>query len=181
MTDLFNTALLLQQVGTGDQQAADQLVLKYRPLLISWARGRLPYYCRDLEETADLVQETLIIGLRKAVDFKSQSPGSFLAYLRTILLNRIRKQISQHNNTYQLALTQSLLHSQLQQSSHLDTLVEYDRALDQLSEDQKEAVILRVEFGFDYQKIAELTERPSADAARMFVSRALVALAKCMS
>ena len=181
MSNLSTTVLLLDKVGSGDQQAAEQLIAIYQPLLTRWAHGRLPYYCRDLEETSDLVQETLMVGLNKAVDFQSQRPGAFLAYLRTILLNRVRKEIGQHKDTYRMAVTQSLQHSQLQQSSQLETLVEYDQALEKISEEQREAVVLRVEFGMSYQEIADLTERPSANAARMFVSRSLVELAEHMS
>ena len=181
MSNLSTTAILLEGVKSGDQQAAEQLMATYHPLLSRWAKGRLPHYCRDLAETSDLVQETLMIGLKKAGDFESKRPGSFLAYLRTILLNRIRKEMSRQKGAYRIAITQSLQHSHLQQSGHLDTLVEYDQALDKMSEEQREALLLRIEFGLSFQEIADLTQRPSANAARMFVSRSMLELAEQMS
>ena len=47
--------------------------------------------------------------------------------------------------------------------------------------DDREAVLLRFEFGFSFQEIAEATERPSADAARVAVKRALAALATLLA
>ena len=56
----------------------------------------------------------------------------------------------------------------------------YDAALSGLLETQQIAVILRVEFGCGHGEIAEAIGSPSANAARMVVSRALVRLAKKM-
>jgi hypothetical protein len=46
--------------------------------------------------------------------------------------------------------------------------------------DHPAAVILRIEFGFGYQQIAEAVGSPSANAAQMTVSRALVRLAEAL-
>jgi RNA polymerase sigma-70 factor (ECF subfamily) len=48
-------------------------------------------------------------------------------------------------------------------------------------EAQQEAVILRVEMGLSYQEIADAIGSPSANVARMSVSRALVRLAEVMA
>mgnify|MGYP003408475413 CR=1 FL=1 len=52
------------------------------------------------------------------------------------------------------------------------------QGLAQLPPKLREAVILRLEFGMGWAEIAAATERASADAARMLVSRALVELAR---
>ena len=49
-----------------------------------------------------------------------------------------------------------------------------------LGERDREAVILRVEFGYSHEEIAEAIGSPSANAARMTVARALVRLAEEM-
>ena len=51
---------------------------------------------------------------------------------------------------------------------------------DELGE-QGEAVIARLELGCSYQEIAILVDKPTVDAARMTVARALDKLARCMS
>ena len=56
----------------------------------------------------------------------------------------------------------------------------YELALSQMSEEQQEAVVLRIEFGFTYQQVADAIGSPSANAARMMISRALIKLAEEM-
>jgi RNA polymerase sigma-70 factor (ECF subfamily) len=56
----------------------------------------------------------------------------------------------------------------------------YHQGLERLTEEQREAVLLRLEFDYTYEQIAEAIGKPSADAARMTVVRALAALAKIM-
>ena len=59
--------------------------------------------------------------------------------------------------------------------------IAYENALNELSSIDQEAVILRIEFGLSYAEIAEAMEKPSADASRMQVKRALVKLAESMN
>ena len=61
-----------------------------------------------------------------------------------------------------------------------DMLTRYERALATLAEDDREAVLLRIEMGFSYQEIADALRIASANAARMRVARALLVLAKAM-
>ena len=56
----------------------------------------------------------------------------------------------------------------------------YEKALARLSPEDQEAVVARVEMAGTYQELAEVLGKPSADAARMAVGRALVRLAKEM-
>jgi RNA polymerase sigma-70 factor (ECF subfamily) len=46
-----------------------------------------------------------------------------------------------------------------------------------LTEGERQAVVLRVELGLSYEEIAGQLEKPSADAARMAVTRAIARLA----
>ena len=57
-------------------------------------------------------------------------------------------------------------------------LERYEAELMQLLPDQREAVILRFEFGLGYAELAEAMGRPSPNAARMLVVRALAQLAQ---
>ena len=51
---------------------------------------------RDLNDTDDLVQVTLVKALSRLDDFDSAGPGAFLAYLRMALLNQVRDEIRRH-------------------------------------------------------------------------------------
>jgi RNA polymerase sigma-70 factor (ECF subfamily) len=70
--------------------------------------------------------------------------------------------------------------SHLEQAIGREAVEAYEEALLALPEEQQQAVILRIEFGYSYPEIAEALDRPSANAARMMVSRALVRLAEVM-
>jgi DNA-directed RNA polymerase specialized sigma24 family protein len=57
----------------------------------------------------------------------------------------------------------------------------YEAALQRLRPEEREAIIARVEMERSYQEIAISLGKPSADAARMAVSRALLRLAEEMN
>ena len=91
--DVESTADLLARVRGGNDLARERLVQRYLPMLRTWAAGRLPGWARDLSDTDDLVQNTLIRALSKVKEFEPRREGAFLSYLRSILLNQIRDQI----------------------------------------------------------------------------------------
>jgi len=53
----------------------------------------------------------------------------------------------------------------------------YERALDRLKPEEREAIIGRVELGYSYEELAVTLDKPTADAARKTAQRALVRLA----
>jgi RNA polymerase sigma-70 factor (ECF subfamily) len=57
----------------------------------------------------------------------------------------------------------------------------YESALQQLRLDDQDAIVAKLELGYAYGEIAVMLGKPSADAARVAVSRALVRLAEVMS
>lgn len=178
-----STATLLSRVREGDDQARERLCGEYLPILMRWAHGRLPAAARDLNETADLVQVTLLRALGSLDRFESRHEGAFLAYLRTALLNVMRTEIERSQRSSR-RLPLDDLDAELAGDSLLarevgpDLLWDYERALADLSPDWREALILRLEFGFSFEEVAVAMARPSADAARMLVHRALAALSE---
>src|ERR1051326_2383876 len=88
-----STLSLLDRVKAGDALALETLLGRYRPRLVRGASGRLPAYARDLAETQDLVQETLIQAFKKVEAIEIRGEGALQAYLRQVLLNRIRTEL----------------------------------------------------------------------------------------
>ena len=183
-SDLESTAALLTRVREGDEAARERLLARYLPILKRWAHGRLPVYARDLSETDDLVQVTLIRALSRVGEFEPRREGAFLAYLRRILLNALRDEIRRSmRRPAHDPLDESLtdpMPSVVERAIGRETLEEYEAALASLPEEQQEAVILRIEFGFTHPEIADALGKPSANAARMTVARALVRLMETM-
>ena len=99
--------------------------------------------------------------------------------------DNIRDEISNHAKhdrwkTLDEAFPDPTQKSSTQRMAELDAINRYDRALLSLSEEQRQAVILRVEFGFTFPEIAQALEIPSPNAARMKVTRAMARLAEVM-
>jgi RNA polymerase sigma-70 factor (ECF subfamily) len=57
----------------------------------------------------------------------------------------------------------------------------YEAALQRLRQEDREAIVARVEMDYSYDQVAVALGKPSPDAARMAVSRALLRLAEEMS
>jgi RNA polymerase sigma-70 factor (ECF subfamily) len=178
--NLESTATLLRLVRHGDRPARERLAARYLQVLRRLAHGRLPLRARDLVDTDDLVQVTLIRALDHVEEFEPRHEGAFLAYMRRILLNQIRDEIRRVARRPARSELEgdlpALDRSPLEEAIGRETVERYEAVLDQLKEEQREAIILRLELGFTYQQIAEALGRDSPNAVRMMVTRALVRL-----
>ena len=176
---------LIQRAQAGDEHALERLLERYRPRLQRWATGRLPRYARDLADTEDLVQEALIGTVRNFQQFEQRSEWALQAYLRHAVTNRIRDELRRFDSQPRRNLlpddVASADHSPFEAAVGTEAFQRYDAALLTLDEIEREAVIARVELGCSYQEIAALVDKPSPDAARMLVARALAKLAKSMA
>jgi RNA polymerase sigma-70 factor (ECF subfamily) len=105
-------------------------------------------------------------------------------YLRAAVMNHIRDELrSAHRRPPQTELDDELASeapSPLVRAIGKENLAAYEAALGQLRDEERELIILRVEWGFDYHELSAALGRPSADAARVAVSRALLKLAAKM-
>lgn len=176
---------LLRRARQGEREALDLLLQRYLPRLRGWATGRLPRWARNCVDTDDLVQDTLMNTLRHLDTFEPRGEGALQFYLRQALRNRIADEVRKvGRRPKQVAdvpeTQQALDPSPLEQAIGHEALAAYDRALDALQDHEREAVIARVELGQSYEEIARTTGKPTPDAARMAVSRALLRLAREM-
>lgn len=181
--DLFSTMDLLARAQQGEAGAVNSLVARYRPRLERWASGRLPHFARSLFDTGDLIQETLLKAVEKFSSIRAGDQGSFEGYARRSILNRIRDQIRYARRRPPADGLEDLVDpdpSPLEQAIGEETVGRYERALEQLSEEDRGLIHLRVELGLDYEEIARISGRPSPDAVRMGIKRAIFRLAERM-
>jgi RNA polymerase sigma-70 factor, ECF subfamily len=188
MTDdasLETTIDLVDRSREGDAAARNRLIQRYLPLLTRWAHGRLPHTARDLSETADLVQVTLLRAFQHLPAFDVQGPGAFFGYLRQIMTNLLRDEMRRVGRRPIMAELDERLEepeaTPLANSITFETLKAYECALARLDPEQRELVVMRVELGMPHEEIAAVTGSPSPNAARMRVARALADLARQMS
>ena len=182
-----STSTLLMRIKSGDEAARERLFNTYLPVISRWAHGRLPQYARDLSETADMVQASLMKALEHVDHFEAVREGAFLAYLRQILLNHIRMEIrrvsrrQKHGHADSEIEVPDMEASVMQQAIGDEALQRYEKGLMELKPQAREAVILRIEFGYTFNEIANAVEMNSSNAARMLVSRSLAQVARHMS
>jgi len=184
-SELESTFLLIEQIRAGDKSALDRLLRRFLPLLTRWASGRLPRGARDLSDTEDLVQETIISALRHIDHIEIRGEGALQAYLRRAVLNRIRDELRRHGRRGLAETLDENLRakedSPLEIAIGNEALERYEAALSRLSSGDREAVIARIELGQTYAEIASVLGKPSTEAARMAVNRALARLARLMT
>jgi RNA polymerase sigma-70 factor (ECF subfamily) len=176
-----STVDLLARARAGDESALDEVFARAIPPLRRWASGRLPRWARGVVDTDDLVQDTVINTLKRIDVFEYRVDAALQGYLRQAVMNRIRNEIrrvTRHPtpDTLDSAAPDSGL-SPLEALIGKQTVEAYDEALAQLEPAEREAIVGRVELGLSYQDLAQAMGRPSADAARMAVGRAMLKLA----
>jgi RNA polymerase sigma-70 factor (ECF subfamily) len=176
------TAVLIARARAGDTPAGQRLLARLLPVLRRWARHRFPARIRDARDTDDLVQDVLLRAFRRIDSFENRGEGAFLAYLRQILLNAVKDEARRAGRGPRvLPLDENLpdlAPSAVERAIGAERLRRFEDALATLSEEQQQAVILRVEFGYTHAQVAEALGKPSMDAARVMVSRALAELAR---
>jgi RNA polymerase sigma-70 factor (ECF subfamily) len=178
------TGDLLDRARAGDAEALNRLFERHVPQLKRWASGRLPGWARDIADTSDLIQETIVETLKHLDRFEHRGDGALQAYLRQAVINRIRNELRKMAARGVSATLDSGMAddatSPLEAAIAQETLDRYDAALQRLKPEEREAVVSRVELGLSYAEIAVVLKKPTANAARMTVVRAIVRLAEEM-
>ena len=179
-----SSTVLLMKARAGDEAALELLLQRYRGALQRWAHGRLPRWARDIADTEDLLQETLTQTLKHLPRIDLKDEDALYAYLRQAVLNRIRNELrrnARHPRRIDLDLdAPGASPSPLEAAIGSQRLERYERALALLPVSDREAIIGRLELGLSFQELADLLRKPSADAARLTVTRALVRLTSLM-
>ena len=182
---LVSTLDLVERFKSGDRAALDQLCARLLPALSRWASGRLPRWSRDLMDTDDLVQETVIRALNKMGQFEVRHVGALQAYLRQAIVNRARDEVRRAARApAAVELDENQRDagtSPLEEAIGKEAVERYEAALDRLRPEEREAIVARIEMEWSYQEVADALGKPSADAARMAVNRALLRLAEEMA
>ena len=176
-----STIRLLERARGGDQAALDALFTRYAAPLRRWASGRLPRWARDATDTQDLVQDTLFQTFKRIEEFDCRREGALQAYLRQALMNRIRDALRRYDRRGMPAPldtgTVDERPSPVEEAIGRETAERYERALQRLRPEDREAIVAKVELACTYEELAVLLGKPSAGAARKAAQQALVRLA----
>jgi RNA polymerase sigma factor (sigma-70 family) len=182
--DVESTFRLMERARTGDHEALERLFARHLKPLQRWASGRLPRWARDLTDTDDLVQHTLLHTFRTIQDFEPRHVGALQAYLRQAVLNRIRDEVRQKGRRPDSTDLDDVHvaggESPLEEAIGREAVERYERALARLKPEERATIVAKVELGLSYGELAEALGKPTPDAARKAAQRALLRLAEEM-
>ena len=179
-----STLSLVERAHRGDEGALERLVARHLIPLKRWARGRLPSWARDAEDTDDLVQDALLKTFKRLNAVEIRGPGALQAYLRQAVLNHIRNELRKNARRPEIGEFDGFEMdgglSPLEEAIGRQAVERYEQALGRLKPEEREAVIGRVEMGYSYEELADALGKPSAEAARKAAKRALDRLVRAM-
>jgi RNA polymerase sigma factor (sigma-70 family) len=184
MPETSTTRNLLVRVRGGDRQALDTLFARLVPSLQKWARGRLPQWARRGADTSDLVQEALVSTFVRIDGFEPRRKHALRAYLQQAIRNRIRDAIRHSSRHAAVSIDDMDLEgcgTPLEEAIGHESARRYRAALERLAADEQELIVGRIELGYSYDQLALASGRPTPDAARMAVKRALLRLAELVA
>ena len=193
--DNQKTRHLVTLAKEGNQPALNQLCSVYGERVRRIIRFRLDRKLRPKLDSADVVQDALIMALGGLKDFTYRSEGDFLRWLSRIAENKlhdifdkfhtdkrdIRKEIPFNKEGASTeggfsgaaspigTTTPSVI---MRKKEALDRL---ETALDELKDEYKEIIVLKKIDGLSYAEIAEKLGK-SPEAVGMLLSRAMAAL-----
>ena len=180
---------LIERCKKGDTEAFSDLVLKYEGKFINYAFRML----RNEDAAQDAAQEAFLRAYRKINTFNGNSAFSTWLYtiLNNICLDIIRKkkrtgeethvsinQESNEDDEYELQIedTSAGPYESLQKKTAYEALY---KALDELTEEHREVLVMRDLNGLEYDQIAKITNT-TLGTVKSRISRARLNLRKIL-
>lgn len=177
---------LLLRAREGDRSALSALFGIHVPILRRWAHGRLPRWARAFSDTADVVQDAVLNTFRRLDRLEPRGEQALQGYLRQAVQNRIldilrraetrTREGGDSTDTYADGQPSPLALAISSQEEE-----RYRDALIRLRDEDQAIIVARVELGYDFSQIALLTGRPTPNAARVALRRAVVRLVEEMN
>jgi RNA polymerase sigma-70 factor (subfamily 1) len=189
--------ILVQRAQRGDEHALNRLCERYYERVRRIVRLRLGRELRSLIDSGDILQETFTQAVQALDGFEMRDEASLIHWLSRLAERQIIAAAAHHTAVKRdharevpLARRQESTDGLFEVALPIDTTVPSERiskaeqveiveeCIRELSEEQRELVILRNYAGASWETVAAQTNRPSADAARMMHARALIELGK---
>jgi RNA polymerase sigma-70 factor, ECF subfamily len=181
-------ALLVERVKRGDVSAFEMLVVKYQRR-IERLVGRM---VRDVDLVQDIAQETFIRAYRALPQFRGES--AFYTWLYRIAVNTAKKALMEKKRdplVFEGAMVSteegeepSRVENELTDGETPETVLAsrqvaatVNAAIDALSEDLRQAIVLREIEGLSYEEIADVMNCPIGTVrSRIFRAREAIAV-----
>jgi RNA polymerase sigma-70 factor, ECF subfamily len=187
--DLGLSRALLSRARDGDGDALNELFTRYYDRLRRIVRIRLGPEARRMVDSGDIVQETFHAALAGLVDLRITDDGELLRWFARVAENRIRDEVDRQRAAKRSVDRERALDAATERSSLADGATTppdgayraevrevLDAALAGLSEEYREAILLRDFCGAEWATIAAKLGRESVHAAQQLHQRAWIKL-----
>ena len=178
---LDSTVHVLERARSGDRSAVRILLERALPPLRRWAHGRIPSSGRGPADTEDIVQDAVVKTLKRIDTFEHRNVGALQAFMREVVINSIRDVARRvRRRGVPVEPPEDLQDSQpspLERAIMTQNMERFVDALQKLRPADRQVVIWRVELGYSYEDITTRLGKPSVQATRMAVKRAIERLA----
>lgn len=179
MSERLGDQELVARAQAGDRRAFDLLVLKYQQKVA----GLIGRYLRDPNEVQDVAQEAFIKAYRALSGFRGES--AFYTWLYRIAINAAKNHLASRGrrpprDDLEMEVAEQLesggrLREMGTPENHLlseEIAQTVQKALDELPEDLRTAIVLRELEGLSYEEIAEAMDCPIGTVrSRIFRAR----------
>ncbi len=190
---------VLDEARRGNRQAIDHLLQTYIPYLKMLARLQFNSRLQSRLDASDLVQETVLAAQRDLPRFRGETEKELLSWLRVILANKAAASVRYHSRrcrdvdlekSFQRDLDGSAMligealvspdSSPSQRTRRRERSVLLSQALSELSEEHREALILREFEGLTFAEVAQRMNRSVSSVKNLWV-RGLMKMRKLMA
>jgi len=186
---------LVHRAQAGDRAALQSLVERYYERVRRIVRLRLGPALRTRLDSNDILQEVFLQAVRDFASFEMREPASLINWLARMAEHRIGDAWNYHRADKRDAAREVPLaapeeNSQLDRdlsagglmpdadASLAEQIARLEAAMERLSQDDRELILLREYAGASWKMVAEETDRPSEDAARMAHAEAVKRLGR---
>ena len=184
-SDSWETQRLLERIRAGQQQATSQLLDRHRRYLLRLVELRLDPKMRARVDPSDVVQEAQMEACRRLEDYLQQPELPFrlwlrqIAYDRLVMLRRYHVDAARRSverdlplpDRSSLVLAQQLLAAGSGPSQQLikrEFVRRVREAVNQLSEEDREVLVLRILEELSNQEVAQLLHLDPSTTSRRY-------------
>jgi RNA polymerase sigma-70 factor (ECF subfamily) len=173
------TRILCEQARAGDREAYDRLFALHTERALLFIRSRLGPKLRTSLESQDVLQDAYLAAHQAFGEFTYTDDGAFLRWLCRIIDHRLCD-LGDHfaaQKRQPVALPQPALSGPLTKLDRAEHRERVAKALDKLSDDHRQVLLLRFFEGLSAEEAGQQLQR-TAGAVRNLTARALVELGK---
>lgn len=190
------TEQLLTRAAAGDNTAFEELFSVHRSALVRFIQSRMDTRLQQRFDASDVIQETHLESLQRIGDFVNRKPMPFALWIRRTALERFLKMRRRHVDAQRrsvnrenaqpdqstITLVNQLCSSDASPSENArqaERQSKLSQAIQALSDQDREILLLRNVDGFAFPEIAAMLEIEAATARKRY-GRALIKLQRIM-